>query len=89
MDAAVEESHEAIFFNMGECCSAGSRTFVQEEIYDEFVKRSVERAKRRVVGNPFDSKTESGPQVGQFKIYYFNDFLFLKKLFNEAYWLNY
>ncbi|XP_033634070.1 retinal dehydrogenase 2-like [Asterias rubens] len=63
LDAAVEESHEAIFFNMGECCSAGSRTFVQEEIYDEFVKRSVERAKRRVVGNPFDSKTESGPQI--------------------------
>ena len=63
MDYAVEESHEAIFFNMGECCSAGSRTFVQEDIYDEFVKKSVERAKRRVIGNPFDEKTESGPQV--------------------------
>ncbi|XP_038072468.1 retinal dehydrogenase 1-like isoform X2 [Patiria miniata] len=65
LDYAVEESHEAIFFNMGECCSAGSRTFVQEGIYDEFVKKSVERAKRRVVGNPFEEKTESGPQIDQ------------------------
>ncbi|KAJ7383401.1 Aldehyde dehydrogenase, mitochondrial [Desmophyllum pertusum] len=41
----------------------GQRCFVEEPIYDEFVKRSVERAKNRVVGNPFDLKTEQGPQV--------------------------
>ena len=42
---------------------AGSRTYVQESIYDEFVQRSVERAKRRKVGDPFDESTEQGPQV--------------------------
>ena len=63
VDYAVEEAHEAIFFNMGECCCAGSRTFVQEGIYDEFVKKSVARAKARVVGDPYDPKCESGPQV--------------------------
>ncbi|XP_066294448.1 retinal dehydrogenase 2-like [Branchiostoma lanceolatum] len=63
MDHAVEEAHQALFFNMGQCCCAGSRTFVEESVYDEFVKRSVERAKKRTVGNPFDPKNEQGPQV--------------------------
>ncbi|XP_038566256.1 aldehyde dehydrogenase, mitochondrial-like [Micropterus salmoides] len=65
MEDAVEQSHFALFFNQGQCCCAGSRTYVQADIYDEFVERSVERAKRRVVGNPFDMKTEQGPQVDQ------------------------
>ncbi|AWO97134.1 Aldehyde dehydrogenase mitochondrial [Scophthalmus maximus] len=65
MEDAVEQSHFALFFNQGQCCCAGSRTYVQEEVYDEFLERSVERAKRRVVGNPFDLNTEQGPQVDQ------------------------
>ena len=36
---------------------------VQESIYDEFVERSVERAKKRTIGNPFDLNNEQGPQV--------------------------
>ena len=48
---------------MGQVCNAGSRTFVQEGIYDAFVKKSVELAKKRVIGDPFDDKTENGPQV--------------------------
>ena len=36
---------------------------VQESIYDEFVERSAERAKKRTVGNPFDLANEQGPQV--------------------------
>jgi aldehyde dehydrogenase (NAD+) len=63
LDAAVEGSHFALFFNQGQCCCAGSRTYVEEKVYDEFVERSVERAKRRTVGNPLDPKTEQGPQV--------------------------
>ncbi|ETE71602.1 Aldehyde dehydrogenase, mitochondrial [Ophiophagus hannah] len=65
MDWAVEQSHSALFFNQGQCCCAGSRTFVQEDIYHEFVERSVERAKSRIVGNPFDFQTEQGPQVDE------------------------
>lgn len=65
MDEAVEQAHFALFFNQGQCCCAGSRTYVQEDVYDEFLERSVERAKRRVVGNPFDLKTEQGPQVNE------------------------
>ncbi|EDW36868.1 GL25922 [Drosophila persimilis] len=32
---------------MGQCCCAGSRTFVEDKIYDEFVERSAGRAKKR------------------------------------------
>ena len=59
----MDQAHFALFFNQGQCCCAGSRTYVQEDIYHEFVERSVEKAKARVVGNPFDFKTEQGPQV--------------------------
>lgn len=36
---------------------------MEEQIYPEFVKRSVEYAKKRLVGDPFDARTEQGPQV--------------------------
>uniref|UniRef100_A0A8C7H6J1 aldehyde dehydrogenase (NAD(+)) n=1 Tax=Oncorhynchus kisutch TaxID=8019 RepID=A0A8C7H6J1_ONCKI len=65
MAEAVEQSHFALFFNQGQCCCAGSRTYVQDTIYDEFMERSVERAKSRVVGDPFNMKTEQGPQVDE------------------------
>jgi aldehyde dehydrogenase (NAD+) len=63
MEAAVEGSHFALFFNQGQCCCAGSRAFVEEKVYDEFVERSTARARKRTVGDPFDTRTEQGPQV--------------------------
>ncbi len=63
MRQAVEGSHFALFFNQGQCCCAGSRVYVEEKVYDEFVERSAERARRRTVGDPLDRNTEQGPQV--------------------------
>jgi aldehyde dehydrogenase (NAD+) len=69
MEQAIEGSHFALFFNQGQCCCAGSRVFVEEKVYDQFVQKSAERAKRRVVGDPLNKITEQGPQVDdeQFK----------------------
>ncbi|WAQ99846.1 AL1A1-like protein [Mya arenaria] len=64
MDLAVENANEAAMTNMGQCCVAGSRTFVHEDIYDEFVRRCVERAKKRTVGDPW-SNVENGPQIDE------------------------
>ena len=64
-DAAIEGAHFGLFLNQGQCCTAGSRLFVQEKCYEEFVARTIERAKNRVVGNPFDLDTEQGPQISQ------------------------
>jgi len=65
IDFAVETAHFALFFNQGQCCCAGSRLMVQEGIYDEFVKRATERAKKRTVGDPFAAGVEQGPQVDE------------------------
>lgn len=56
-------AHQGVFFNQGQCCTAASRVFVEEQVYAEFVRRSVEFAKKRPVGDPFDVRTEQGPQV--------------------------
>ncbi|KAL9151331.1 hypothetical protein ABFS82_11G045600 [Erythranthe guttata] len=50
-------------FNKGEICVAGSRVFVQEGIYDEFLVKLLEKVKTWVVGDPFDPNTHQGPQV--------------------------
>ncbi|MDY3558919.1 aldehyde dehydrogenase family protein [Gemmata sp. JC673] len=65
MDAAVEGAYFGLFFNQGQCCVAGSRLFVQESAYDEFVHKIVAKAKGRKVGDPFSTDTEQGPQVSQ------------------------
>ncbi|XP_011812880.1 PREDICTED: aldehyde dehydrogenase family 1 member A3 isoform X2 [Colobus angolensis palliatus] len=65
LDLAVECAHQGVFFNQGQCCTAASRVFVEEQVYSEFVRRSVEYARKRPVGDPFDVKTEQGPQIDQ------------------------
>jgi aldehyde dehydrogenase (NAD+) len=65
LDEAVNGAFHAIYFHGGQCCTAGSRLFVQKQIKDEFVERLAEKAMRRRLGDPLDPKTEQGPQVSQ------------------------
>jgi aldehyde dehydrogenase (NAD+) len=65
LDEAVEGAHRGIFSNQGQICCAGSRVFVEERIYDKFVDKSIARARSRIVGDPFDPRTDQGPQVDQ------------------------
>jgi aldehyde dehydrogenase (NAD+) len=65
LDAAIEGAYFGLFFNQGQCCCAGSRLFVEEKVYDQFVEKMVAKAKSRRVGDPFDPTTEQGPQVSQ------------------------
>ena len=63
LDLAAQIAHEGCFINMGQCCCAATRTFVQESVYDAFVAKSKELALARRVGDPFDESTIQGPQV--------------------------
>lgn len=65
MDEAVTFAHNGVMVNAGQCCIAGSRTFVHEKIYDEFVARSRDMAEKRnlLTGDPFNPDTKQGPQV--------------------------
>jgi phenylacetaldehyde dehydrogenase len=63
LDAALEGTHGAVFFNQGQCCIAGARVYVQEPVYDEFVSRLVERARGIRLGSGLDPETTMGPLV--------------------------
>src|SRR5215213_11190931 len=65
LDQAVAGAFHAIYFHGGQCCTAGSRLFVEKKIHQEFVERLAEKAKQRRVGDPLDAQTEQGPQVSQ------------------------
>jgi aldehyde dehydrogenase (NAD+) len=65
LDDAVEGAHLGLFVNQGQSCCAGSRVFVEETIYDEFVEKSIARAGKRRVGDPLDPRTDQGPQVSE------------------------
>ncbi|XP_012685831.2 retinal dehydrogenase 1 isoform X2 [Clupea harengus] len=63
LEYAVQQAHHGLFFNQGQCCLAGSRVFVEEPVYEEFVRCSVEMAQRKVLGNPLDPRVDQGPQI--------------------------
>lgn len=62
---AVSWSIQAIFRNAGQVCLAGSRLFVQRDIYDEFLERYIDAAERLVIGDPAAEGTEFGPLASE------------------------
>ena len=65
LDAAVEGAYFGLFFNQGQCCCAGSRLFVEDQVHDQFVEKLLKKARSQKVGDPFDPQTTQGPQVSQ------------------------
>ena len=65
LDVAVEWSIKAIFTNTGQVCLAGSRLYVQRDIYDDFLGRFTQAAQAMVVGDPKDEATQIGPLASQ------------------------
>ena len=63
IDKAVDGALLGIYLNQGQCCCAGSRLFAQEEVHDQFVARLAAKVSARNLGDPFDPKTEQGPQI--------------------------
>jgi phenylacetaldehyde dehydrogenase len=61
--AAVEGAANAIFFNHGQCCVAGSRLFVQQSRFEEVVDGVSEIAKSIKLGSGMDPATQMGPLV--------------------------
>lgn len=60
VDAAVAGALYGIFYNAGQTCEARSRVLVHETVYDEFVAKFTEKAKRLRVGDPEDAQTQIG-----------------------------
>lgn len=68
-DADLERALDAALFTIfslnGERCTAGSRIFVQESVYPQFVAEFAARARRLIVGDPQDPKTQVGSMITQ------------------------
>lgn len=65
MNMALEGIQLGILFNQGQVCSAGSRIFVQEDFYDEFIEKAISAFEKVKVGNPLDPNTQMGAQVSE------------------------
>ena len=60
IDQAVEGIVNAIFFNQGHVCCAGSRLFVQASVTDVVIEKLKERVSTLIIGNPLDKNTDIG-----------------------------
>lgn len=63
LDSAVEGVVDAIWFNQGQVCCAGSRLLVQEAVAESFIAKLKARAEKLVVGDPLDKSTDIGAIV--------------------------
>jgi phenylacetaldehyde dehydrogenase len=65
IDAAIPGAAAAIFFNMGQCCCAGSRLYVQKPVFDRVVEGVSAEAKKIRIGSGFDESAQMGPLVSK------------------------
>jgi len=65
LDGASRGALNAIFYNKGEVCAAGSRLFVEEPVKEEFLAKVADRAKKTTVGDPLDKNTRMGPVISK------------------------
>jgi succinate-semialdehyde dehydrogenase / glutarate-semialdehyde dehydrogenase len=61
LERAATMAVSARFQNNGQSCIAAKRFIVVDSVYDDFLSRFVERAKRQRIGNPVDESTDIGP----------------------------
>lgn len=64
-EKAIEGLQMGILFNQGQVCSAGSRVFVHEDIYDKFLSEAVKAFEKVKVGLPWEKDTQMGAQVNE------------------------
>ncbi|OAF68727.1 hypothetical protein A3Q56_03530, partial [Intoshia linei] len=65
LSKSVEIAHRGIFSHQGQICCSNSRIYVHENIYDQFLKMSIEMAERIVVGDTLELNTTYGPMISQ------------------------
>src|SRR5712692_5354357 len=65
LDRAASSAHLGIFFNQGEVCTAGSRLYVQEKVYDQMLGSLASTAKELVLGPGIDPMSQMGPLVSE------------------------
>ncbi len=75
IDQAVEGVVNAIFFNQGHVCCAGSRLFVQESIADTVIRKLKRRMESLIIGDPLDKNTDIGAINSKEQLKRINEYL--------------
>lgn len=65
LDAAVDTLMDGATFNSGQCCCGIERIYVNENLYDEFVEKSVAWVSNYKLGNPLEQETTLGPMANK------------------------
>jgi len=65
LDVAIDGSIYGMFYHSGQCCEAGTRLYVHEKIYDDFIASLVEKSRKMVMGDPMDPTTDIGPLISK------------------------
>jgi aldehyde dehydrogenase (NAD+) len=65
LDIAVDGCLFATFFHQGQVCESGTRLYLHEDIYDEFLSKMVDKAKSLVVGDALDFSSQLGPVISR------------------------
>jgi acyl-CoA reductase-like NAD-dependent aldehyde dehydrogenase len=65
LDAAVQAAYTGAFWSAGQKCTATRRIYVEDEVYEDFRARLLERIAAGKVGDPADPETEVGPLVNE------------------------
>lgn len=65
LDAAVDTLMDGATYNSGQCCCGIERIYVNENLYDEFVEKSVKWVSNYKLGNPLDPETSLGPMANK------------------------
>ena len=65
LPSAIQHAAEAVFYNQGEVCTAGSRLLVHEQVFDEVAEGVAARARAIRLGDGMETSTEMGPLVSE------------------------
>jgi aldehyde dehydrogenase (NAD+) len=65
VDLAVDGCLFATFFHQGQVCESGTRLYVHESIYDDFLARMIDKARRLKVGDALDFESQVGPVISR------------------------
>jgi phenylacetaldehyde dehydrogenase len=65
LEVSIPGAANGIFFNQGQCCNAGSRLYIEKDVFDEVVQGITDEAGKITVGPGTDADTQMGPLISE------------------------
>jgi phenylacetaldehyde dehydrogenase len=75
MNVAIQGAANAIFFNQGQVCCAGSRLYIEEAVFEQVVEGVARHAKKIKVGPGLDPSTQMGPLISEHQLSLVSDYV--------------